>query len=571
MVLGDNTNTGALTFSGTTSISGVTALTVLSEITLSGVVSGANAWSKAGSAVLKLTAANTFSQGLTISAGTVQIGNASALGTGTVTMTGGKLSSSSTTGYSLANALTLNGTMTLGDAANTGVNTFSGILTVSGPSTLTAATAIGFYGSFQGSGSLSLGGNNYFFTGASNNTYSGALTLTSGGILLADFNSGTPNQLGTGTISVSNPANIQMCGNTTHTFTNTISGGVDAVIYARNTSPNGLVFNGTMSGYLGSLRIYADSVEGANPVQKLTLTNAAQYAFSSFLYQSGSGLTTLSQTLSYTGTSVVSTSKSFNIYASALTSGGTAIYSNDSTNGSLITNTGTFAFETAGTYTLRLAAITGPISLTNTVSDSSGTLNLSKTGTNAVTLSGANNFKGTVAVSAGTLNANSATALGATSGGAISVTSGATLSLGAAPTYTSRSLTIGGTGTASTVGALVIANAGTSVFQSITLGSPTNYIRATNSGIINAPFTTNNNSVIFGASTGSDFIPFASLSNVFSGTGSVTYGSHSGDTGIVRADVRHTYTGNTTLATARRTLFRRWRFQVQAVRSATSR
>jgi len=38
------------------------------------------------------------------------------------------------------------------------------------------------------------------------------------------------------------------------------------------------------------------------------------------------------------------------------------------------------------------------------------------------------------------------------------------------------------------------------------------------------------------------------LSNVFSGTGAVTYGSHSLDTGIVRADVRHIYTGNTTLA-----------------------
>jgi hypothetical protein len=109
-------------------------------------------------------------------------------------------------------------------------------------------------------------------------------------------------------------------------------------------------------------------------------------------------------------------------------------------------------------------------------------------------------------------------------------------------------MTIGGTGTSSTVGALVVANAGTSAFQSITLGSPTNYIRATSSGSINAPFTPNNNSIILGASAGSDFIPFASLSNVFSGTGSVTYGSHSLDTGIVRADVRHTYTGNTTLA-----------------------
>jgi autotransporter-associated beta strand protein len=306
-----------------------------------------------------------------------------------------------------------------------------------------------------------------------------------------------------------------------------------------------------MASYTGSLRMYADSVEGANPVQKVTLTRADQFGFQSFWFQSDAGLTTLSQTLSYTGSGEVTNSKPLYIYGTSTSP--TTIFSNDtSVAGTRVTFSNVVRTESAVTTNFRIATTTGPVTFSGVISNpNSGLINLTKTGSSyEATLSGANTFTGTVAVSQGTLNATtSATALGlATSTAGISVTSGATLSLGAAATYASRSLTIGGTGVSSTVGALVIANTGTSQFQSILLGSPTNYIRATSSGSINAPFTPNNNSVIFGASAGSSFVPFASLSNVFSGTGSVTYGSHSLDTGTVNADVRHTYTGNTTLA-----------------------
>ena len=491
---------------------------------------------------------------MTIAAGTVEIANASALGTGTVTMTGGKLSGSAPgVGYGLANALTLNGTMTLGDATNNGVNTFSGTLTVSGASTLTAATAIGFYGSFQGSGNLSLGGNNFFFTGAGSNTYSGALTLTSGGILLANFNSGTPNQLGT-TSSLTFNSDLQVLGNTAYTFANVVGG--TGTVYVRNTSAAGITFNGSMASYTGSLRAYADSVEGANPVQKITLTRADQFGFDSFWFQSGGGVTSLSQTLSYTGSSSVDMGAPFFIFVGAGPATNTKL-SNNSSNGSTFTQSNVLQLATAIGSTFTIDAATGPVVLRALQETSTGVLAVSKTGSSAATIAGpdASSYRGTVQITTGTLNANSATALGlATSTAGISVTSGATLSLGAAATYASRTLAIGGTGVSSTVGALVVNHTGVSTFGGIQLGSPTNYIRATAASIggsgLDATFTPNNNSVIFGAAAGVDFGPFTDIAGAkfFSGSGSVTYGSHSGDTGEVNANRTHTYTGNTTLA-----------------------
>jgi len=216
--------------------------------------------------------------------------------------------------------------------------------------------------------------------------------------------------------------------------------------------------------------------------------------------------------------------------------------------GSDTSPTGTFNVASGKTLTVSAQLDNTP----NTAFNALQTSNLTQqTGTGTLTLTGANTYTGAVSITAGTLNANSATALGSASAtNGISVTSGATLSLGVAVTYSSRSLTISGTGSSNAPnnGALIIANAGTNTFSNITIGATGTYIRATNSGSILSPFTPANNSIILGASSGSDFIPFASLSNVFSGTGSVTYGGHSGDTGIVRADVRHTYTGNTTLA-----------------------
>jgi autotransporter-associated beta strand protein len=306
-----------------------------------------------------------------------------------------------------------------------------------------------------------------------------------------------------------------------------------------------------LSAYTGQLQVYAYGGLGAVAAQKVTVSsNTLALDYMRFVSDVGVSQT-LRQTFAYNGASNFSYGNAIFLVPGA-TNTLTGVVENLSSPSSSMALNSAVVIPNNFNAAFEIVATNGPLTFTNFISGpwsgNSGVLRLIKTGTYAATLSGVNEFTGSVSVSQGTLNANSATALGlATSTAGITVTSGATLSLGVAPTYASRSLTIGGTGVSSTVGALVIANTGTSAFQSITLGSTT-YIRATNSGSILSPFTPANNSIILGASAGSDFIPFASLSNVFSGTGSVTYGGHSGDTGIVRADVRHTYTGNTTLA-----------------------
>jgi autotransporter-associated beta strand protein len=550
-----NFTTNCITMVGTNPYIDVSAT---GKLILSVTVSGSVNWEKRGATTLQLLQANNFSGGMTIAAGTVEIANASALGTGTVTMTGGKLSSSSETGYALANALTLNGTMTLGDAANTGRPFLNGTLTLAGNTTLSTPSSVVFNGTKTSSAAYNFSvstSDALYFLGAAGTFSGGTATFTgSGAVLLADFasfSSEAPNQL-TGFSTLTFNANAQINGSVTHTFANTIGG--TGTVYVRNTSAAGITFNGSMASYTGSLRAYADSVEGANPAQKITLTRANQFGFASFWFQSGGGLTTLSQTLNYTGTEAVSTSAPIFLYLPG-TNSFTTTYSNNSSNNSGITHSNVVEFNgfAGGNATFRLQATSGPFTFNAAVYDfdygATGKLSVVKEGTYAATFAGGNGYRGSTAVNAGTLNANNATALGpASSTAALSVTSGATLSLGAAATYSSRTLAIGGTGVSSTVGALVVNHTDTSTFGSIQLGSPTNYIRATNDGLLDATFTPGGNSLILGAAAGVTFTPFANIAKVFSGIGSVTYGSQSADSGTVKADVRHTYTGNTTLS-----------------------
>ena len=96
--------TGTLTLVGTNPFIEVTADGVL-DINRSMV--GTVNWEKRGATILRLRGNNTFSGGMTIAEGTVEVGSATALGNtaGTVTMRGGKLSSSTVTAYSFANRL----------------------------------------------------------------------------------------------------------------------------------------------------------------------------------------------------------------------------------------------------------------------------------------------------------------------------------------------------------------------------------------------------------------------------------------------------------------------------------
>ncbi len=96
-----NLGTGAVTLGGNRVLT--TTASTLSE---GGIIGdGGNAYSltKAGAGTLLLSGANTFSGGLTLSAGTLDINNAAAVGTGTLTLNGGTIDNTSGSAITLSN------------------------------------------------------------------------------------------------------------------------------------------------------------------------------------------------------------------------------------------------------------------------------------------------------------------------------------------------------------------------------------------------------------------------------------------------------------------------------------
>ncbi|NCX98061.1 MAG: hypothetical protein EBX35_05695, partial [Planctomycetia bacterium] len=190
-----DTTSRTLTLSGTgfTNIAGVIA---------NGGTSGTLALSKTGAGTLALSAVNTFTGGVALQAGTLQVGTAAALGSGTLNWTGGTLSSNSATaGVTLTNAVTLGGDVTLGSILTPGNLTLSGAVSLTGTRLLTVnglglggqtlsgvISGTGFGLTKRGAGGLTLSGAN---------TFTGAFTLDTGAVRI-----GTNTALGAGTLAI---------------------------------------------------------------------------------------------------------------------------------------------------------------------------------------------------------------------------------------------------------------------------------------------------------------------------------------------------------------------------------
>lgn len=232
-------------------------------------------------------------------------------------------------------------------------------------------------------------------------------------------------------------------------------------------------------------------------------------------------------------------------FIGTITSTGTSrISSNNSTPNHLNGIAPTTFNVTSGTLTIEASA-----PLIDASPAQAGAGALTKSGAGTLTVAAANTFTGAVSVSAGTLNANSATALGAASSTAgISVSSGATLSLGGASniTYTApRTLTLAGTGVSGTTGALVINNAVTNTFSGIALTAGT-LIRASESGTLTAPVTTNNHNLTFTVAA-SKTLTLPSTSVISASTSTVSYNTVSGDTGTAVVSAQNLYTNPTVI------------------------
>jgi autotransporter-associated beta strand protein len=178
-------------------------------ILTSGVLDGPGAVTVSGAAdsvnnYVRLAGANSFTGGVTLESGTLQVGHNSALGTGTLTVNGGTLAASDATPRTLANSILVNNNFTLGQSSGA-----TGTLTLSGPVNLGAATRVVtvvssnavFSGVVSGVGGGLTKAGSGSLTLSATSTYSGPTTVTTGGALFVDGSLASgPVSVKTGTI-----------------------------------------------------------------------------------------------------------------------------------------------------------------------------------------------------------------------------------------------------------------------------------------------------------------------------------------------------------------------------------
>lgn len=522
-----------------------------------GIVSGAKklSLSHSSDSIVDLTQANTYSGGTDISGsggnvgwtrvGTSTVGSPGAvtsgpLGTGTITLSSGKLSSTSTAARTLANALALNGTMTLCDATNTGLLTFSGATTISGTTSLSIpANYVLMQGVFGGTGAFTLSSGELDLEGATG-TKSGGTTL-SGGTLYLGFGKTLPDQLGSDSLTI-NSGSAFFCGSSNSTNTNTITGS-GGFLYARPR--NAVVTFSNAGAYTGTLRIFAGLSDGAGTTtQGMTLSTFPTGA-TSFTFMNQNTGTAVTQTFRYTGTANIGsvTPLTSTISMTPTVAGSVCVWQHSPSNGTAtMAIAGAVSSNTSVAHTLQITNDSaGLLSFSGGIAQSgAGATAVTKTGTGPVSVSGTGTYTGAFTVSAGTFNANSATALGADQSSG-TVANGATLSAGAALNYSTRNFTITGTGV-STAGAFVINHAGAvKVGTTLTLGATNTYIRGTASGSLSSAVATSGFTLQAGAASGVTM----TLSAAISGGGALVFGNYASDTGTVKLTAANTVGSST--------------------------
>ena len=451
--LGDGGTTGTLG-SGTVTMSNSSILRFnrSDDFTVGNTLAGVGIVEQAGPGTVSLTGANTFSAGVRLTAGALEVGSTGALGNfGTITFNGGTLR------YSAANTTDYSGRFS--SAANQlyRVDTNGQSVTLA-----SALTSSGGALTKLGTGTLTLTGDN---------TYTGTTTVSAGTLQIG--NGGTVGTLGSG--SVTNNAALVFHRSDDFTVANAISGtgSVTKLGASTLTLTGENTYSGITTVAAGTLRTGATGAFSSNSVHNIASDATLDLSGidSSLGGLSGSGTvslgsaalsvnqdtsTTFSGTLSGAGTFTKVGAGTLTFSGNNTHSGGTTLSAGTlalgsagalGTSGQISFNGGTLQFSAANTtdYSARFSAAANQlyrvdtngqnITLASALTSSGGAL--TKLGTGTLSLTGANTYSGGTTLSAGTLALGSAHAIG--SSGTISF-SGGTLQFSAANTtdYSSR-------------------------------------------------------------------------------------------------------------------------------------
>jgi autotransporter-associated beta strand protein len=367
--------------------------------------------------VLTLSGTNTFTGGLTLNAGTVNLGGNAALGTGLLSLNGGALSSDSTTSRSLANAVAMSGTIGLGSALNSGSLMFTGAVSLVSAATLNLASAVTLSGVVSGGFGLSKAGAGEL-TLAAANTFLGNLSVSAGTLSLAG-GAAVPNAA---SVSVVDAGTLRLVvseefGSLAGNGLVNLQGGTLTL-----SGSNAGSFSGVIAGSLGSLvksGVSAQTLSGSN-----TFGGGVRLSGGSLLVGSDTALGT--GTLTFTGGRLSSDSGTARSLANAFAVAG-SLGLGDAVSTGTLSLTGAMRLTAETSFNVASAVTIG--------GSISGAFNLNKLGAGELTLSGVNTFSGSVAVSGGMLTLGGGSALA--NQAAVTVNSGARLNLAASEEFAS--------------------------------------------------------------------------------------------------------------------------------------
>jgi len=358
-------------------------------LTITSDIAGNDGLQKTGPGTLLLTGNKSFSGGLTLSQGTLQVNNASGVfGTGTLTIGGGEIRANANgqTSTTTNNHIWNNSFSISRGATGSATFNFDGDVTLANNITLThtdntVTTRInGDIGQSGGNRSLSIaaGGGSVILAG-DNSTYAGATNLNSGTLQLAHIDAISSSS----GLAASTGTTLQLRSDTADTFATPLttlnsSGGSSMTIDVNRISSgsgNQLVLNGGLS-----------SQQNHGNETTLNFTGGNAYTLSiptlkidRFGGGGGGGGTHLNPTTTSVAIGPVTSSATQTLF---------------------LRLTGTTTGNTLGAITHTGSALT-----------------LQKQGTGTWTLTGASNFTGAVAITAGSLRITNNTSLGTTAGG----------------------------------------------------------------------------------------------------------------------------------------------------------
>lgn len=375
-----NNSTNPLSILGVSAVSGAYTLTLTGSSTAANIVSGSIingsgtlALSKTGVGTWTLSGANTFTGGVTLSAGTLNINNASALGAagGTFVISGGSIDNTSGTAITTSSyPLSINGNFTfIGGRGTTHDLNFGTGATTLGTAAGTSRTIT------SNQGTLTLGG-----VIANGTTASSIVKAGLGALTLSGANTFTGGvTLNAGTLNINNAAAL---GNASGTFV--INGGfIDNTTGAAITTGNNPLtinanfsFNGgagtTHDLNLGTGATTLGTAAGTSRTINtdgglLTLGGAiANGTTANSIVKTGPGVLSIGGTNTYTGTTTVNGGTLRLNYATALTS-------RLSDSSALVMGGGTLDLSGgAAAHTETVASTTLTASTTSTITRSSG-------------------------------------------------------------------------------------------------------------------------------------------------------------------------------------------------------